>query len=66
MSIHRLPETMPTAAKVATYLARAANARKSVQDGEWLNAEAEQDAKFRARIRIQFARAARLSAVAAA
>lgn len=61
MSMHILPTDMPTAAKVATYLARAANCRRSVQDGEWLNDEAAERAKVRARERIVAARMARLA-----
>jgi len=61
MSMHILPAEMKTGAKVATYLARAANARRSVQDGGWLNDGAAQAAKDRARERIVAARMARLS-----
>ena len=62
MSMHILPAEMPTAAKVATYLQRAARARQSVQDGEWLSRDGEHKAKARARERIAAARCARLAA----
>lgn len=61
MSMHILPAAMPTQAKIATYLQRAARARQSVQDGEWLNSDGEQKAKYRARERITAARAARIA-----
>lgn len=61
MAMHILPIEMPTQAKIATYLGRAANARRSVQDGEWLDSEGERKAKIRARERIAAARAARIT-----
>ncbi len=62
MSMHILPTEMHKAAKVATYLARAARARFSVQDGSWLNADGERKGKMMARERLAAARAARLAA----
>lgn len=66
MSMHILPADMRTAAKVATYLQRAARARSSVQDEEWLTVEGAEKAKLRARERIAAARAARLPSPSAA
>jgi len=61
MSMHILPIEMPKNAKVAVYLSRAANARRGVQDGSYLTAEAARHAKIRARERIAAARAARIT-----
>jgi hypothetical protein len=61
MAMHILPTDMNRAAKVATYLTRAARARSAVQDGSWLNADGERKGKQMARERIAAARNARLS-----
>lgn len=64
MAMNILPTDMPTAAKVAMYLQRAARARQSVQNEEWLNADGAISAKKRARERIAAARCARLAPAA--